>query len=421
MTVDNGKMQWWRHAKYGMFIHWGLYAIPAGRWKGGIIPSGGEWIMKNGRIPLDEYKKLANEFNPVKFNAVEWVKLAVDSGMKYLVFTAKHHDGFAMYDSAVSDYNIVKATPCGRDVLKELAAECDKQGITFGLYYSQYQDWEDMDGFGNDWDYNPSGQNFRAYFDRKVKPQLTELLTNYGPIGLLWFDTPYEMPRELCEELVEHVRSIQPGCIINGRIGYYLGDYRQMGDNSIPVVSYDCDWETPMTLNDTWGYKDYDHNYKSPETVLKMLINVAGKCGNFLINIGPDAEGGISTESIRILKTVGEWLKVNGDSVYGVKAFPDLPYELDWGRFTYKDKKMYMHVFNWPLSPCQILVYGFKTKVNKAYLLSDKAKRELKAVQTFETARDQHRLRVNLPEEPVDRLDTVVVLELDGEPEVYNI
>ncbi len=421
MTIDNSKMQWWRYAKYGMFIHWGLYSIPAGRWKGKDIPSGGEWIMKNGRIPLGEYKKLADEFNPVKFDAGEWVKLAVDSGMKYLVFTAKHHDGFAMYDSAVSDYNIVKATAYGRDVLKELAAECGKQGITFCLYYSQYQDWEDTNGFGNDWDYHPSGQDFKIYLEHKVKPQLTELLTNYGPIGLIWFDTPYEMPKEYCEELVKHVQALQPDCIINGRIGYYLGDYRQMGDNSIPAISYNCDWETPMTLNDTWGYKDSDHNYKSPETVLEMLINVTSKCGNFLINIGPDAEGGIPPESVQILKTVGEWLKINGDSVYGVKAFPDLPYELDWGRFTYKDKKMYMHVFNWPLFPWQILVYGLKTKVNKAYLLSDKHKTGLEVLQTFETARDQHRLRVNLPEKPVDPMDTIVVLELDGEPEVYNI
>ncbi len=420
MCNSDGKMQWFREARYGMFIHWGLYAIPAGKWNEKIIPFGSEWIMKNARIPVAKYKELAEIFNPTSFNARQWVKLAADSGMKYLVFTAKHVDGFALYDSQASDFNIVKASPFGRDVVKELVEECKAQGIVFCLYYSQYQDWEDPDGNGNDWDFDPEKKDFKRYFHGKVKPQIKELLTNYGPIGLLWFDTPYEMPKEYCEELVELVRTIQPDCLINGRVGYYLGDFREMGDNSIPLTSFYCDWETPMTLNDTWGYKDYDHNFKSPEKVIDMLTDITGKYGNFLLNVGPDAQGNIPPESAGILKTVGKWLEINGESVYGTEPFPDLPYKLDWGRFTYKKGKLYMHIFEWPSFPHEILVYGFKTPVKKAYLLSDRERKPLKVIHTFEIGRDQYRLRVAVPEKPIDEPDTVVVLELDGEPEVYN-
>ncbi|HEY5584405.1 MAG TPA: alpha-L-fucosidase [Ruminiclostridium sp.] len=421
MSNKDTRMKWWREARYGMFIHWGLYAIPAGKWNSKDIPFGGEWIMKNAKIPVAEYEKLAGQFNPVKFDSEEWVKMAKDAGMKYMVVTAKHHDGFAMYDSKCSDYNIKDATPFKRDPMKELAETCRKEGITFCFYYSQLQDWHHPDAAGNDWDFtDASKKDFGRYIEEKVKPQLHELLTGYGPIGIIWFDTPYEMPKKYCSELVDFIRGIQPKCIISGRVGYGLGDYRQMGDNSIPIAVYNNDWETPMTLNDTWGYIKDDNNWKNPETAIRMLVDINGKGGNFLLNVGPDAEGMIPQGSADILKTIGDWLKLNGDSIYETIPTPNYLYELNWGGFTAKPGKLYMHVFNWPRFPYEIVVYGFKTKIKKAYFLADKEMKPVQVIQSYETARDEYRLRVRLPEEPIDTLDTVVVLELDGEPEVYN-
>ncbi len=423
MTKKEERMKWFREARYGMFIHWGLYAQLAGSWKGKKIPNIGEWIMKYAEIPAKEYEQLAAKFNPVKFDAEEWVKIAKDAGMKYITITAKHHDGFAMYDSKCSNYDIVDATPYKRDPMKELAAACAKEGIVFCFYYSQLQDWHHPDAEGNDWDFADDGtgtKDFTRYLEEKVKPQLRELLTEYGPIGLIWFDTPYEMPKEFCEQLVEFVHNIQPNCIINGRIGYRLGDYKQMGDNSIPVVSYADDWETPMTLNDTWGYKDYDHNWKAPETVLRMLVDIVSKGGNFVLNVGPDERGIIPQGSVDILQTVGQWLKVNGDSIYETRPAPDFPYRMEWGGITAKAGKLFMHIFDWPKSlPYEIEIYGLTTKVKKAYMLSDPTQKPIEIHQRYELARDEYRLRVLLPDAPLDPLDTVVVLELDGEAKIY--
>jgi alpha-L-fucosidase len=414
-------MKWWREARYGMFIHWGLYAVSAGTWNGRQFPQNGEWIMKHAKIPVAEYEKLAEQFNPLKFDAKEWVRIAKDAGMKYIAITAKHHDGFAMYDSKCSSFDIVDATPYKRDPMKELAAACAKEGIVFCFYYSQFQDWHHPDAAGNNWDFpDEESKDFENYLNEKVKPQLHEMLTEYGRIGAIWFDTPYEMPKKYCAELVNFVRKFQPDCIIGGRIGYRLGDYRQMGDNSIPVIAYADDWETPMTLNDTWGYKDFDNNWKSPAVVLKMLVDINGKGGNFILNVGPDAEGVIPSGSVDILRKVGNWLKVNGESVYSTIPAPSFPYKLDWGCFTAKPGTLFMHIFEWPLTPHEVSVYGLKSKVKKAYLLSDPEQKELPVRQSYETARDEYRLRVSLPEKQIDEIDTVVALELDGEPEIYH-
>ncbi len=410
---------WFDAAKYGMFIHWGLYAIPAGYWKGRRVPSAGEWILQIDQIPAAEYKELAKAFNPQSFDAAAVVKLAIDAGMKYLVFTAKHCEGFAMYDSHCSDFTITKASPCGRDVVKQLSEECQKQGLVFCVYYSQYQDWIEPDGYGNHWDFNEDEKDFERYFRSKVLPQVTELLTGYGPVGLIWFDTPYEMPKPLCEELAQLVNRLQPNCLINGRIGYHLGDYAQMGDNSIPARYFDGRWETPMTLNDTWGYRSDDEHYKTPQAVLKMLVDVVSRGGNLLLNIGPDADGAVPAQSAENLLCVGRWLKQNGDAIYGAAACPDFPYVLNWGRFTYRDKTLYMHIFEWPRSG-EITLYGLKTTVKKAYLLADKAKTPLEIGQGYETGRDQYHFRVKLPENQPDALDTVVALCLEGEVEVYK-
>ena len=414
-------MDWWRKARFGMFIHWGLYSLAAGWWNGREVPFPSEWIMKNNKIPLADYKKQVKNFNPVEFDAKEWVKIAKQTGMKYIVVTAKHHDGFAMYHSEVSPYNIVDATPFGRDPIKELAEACRAEGLVFCVYYSQLQDWEHPDGVGNTWDVpDEDKKDFGRYMEERVKPQLRELLTNYGPVGIMWFDTPYEMPKKYCQEIVDLVHDIQSQCLINSRVGYGLGDYRSMGDNSIPVTSYPHDWETPMTLNDTWGFKEGDNNWKSPETLLKMLVGINGKGGNFLLNIGPDAQGVVPDESVKILETLGKWLKANGESIYETEPAPDFPYLLNWGGFTAKDNKLYMHIFEWPDSPHEVLTYGFKTKVKNAYFLNDTSKTPITVLQTYESGRDEYRMRVLLPEKPLDSLDTVVVLELGGKPEIYH-
>jgi alpha-L-fucosidase len=414
------RMAWFRAAKYGMFIHWGIYAIPAGRWQGKEIEGVGEWIMRKAEIPVREYEQLATRFNPVAFDATEWVQIAKDAGMKYMTISAKHHDGFAMYHSPSSTYNIVDATPFKRDPLKELADACAQEGIIFCIYYSQLQDWHHPHAEGNAWDYPSNGsKNFATYMEEKVKPQLRELLKNYGPIGLMWFDTPYEMPKAFCEEIVSFVHAIQPNCIINGRIGYRLGDYRQMGDNMIPIQAYPDDWETPMTLNNTWGYKEYDHHWKSPAVVLRMLVDVVGKGGNFVLNVGPDASGIIPEPSVEILKTVGHWLHTYGDAIYETTAAPDFPYRADWGGFTAKPGKLFLHIFHWPREAGEIVLYGLKTKVLKAYFLADPAQSSVRFQQRYEIGRDEHRLIVYLPEQPLDPYDTVLALELDGDAEVY--
>jgi len=414
------KAAWFLQAKYGAIIHWGLYAIPGGWWQGVRAPHGGEWIMKNhpGGIPLDEYKKLMEQFDPKAFDAEEYVRFLRDCGFRYLVFTAKHHDGFALYDSAADAYNVMH-TPYGQDVTRQLSLACEKYGLTFCLYYSQLQDWADPDGFGNDWDFDASKKDFRRYLDQKCKPQLKELLTNYGRIGLIWFDTPYEMPEEMCRELADYVRSFQPDCLINGRIGYGLGDYRQMGDRGIPLTAYRKPWEVPMTLNDTWGYRSDDARWKSPAQVIRLLAEIAGKGGNLLLNIGPDGAGNIPAASRDILKEVGRWLKKNGESIYATDPVPDFPYRLDtdFGCFTYSKarRRLYMHILRYPdVPPHQICVVGLKSRVGRAYLME--TGEEVACWQTYETARDEHRLRVRLPySEAPNALDTVVAIELMDE------
>src|SRR5215213_2770508 len=257
--LNEKRLEWFRDARFGMFIHWGLYAVPAGEWKGKPISGLGEWIMNRAKIPVREYEQLAPQFNPVKFDAVEIVRLAKNAGMKYIVITSKHHDGFAMYHSRASRFNIVDATPFKRDPLKELADAAQKAGIKLGFYYSQTQDWHEPDAVGNDWDFrDESKKNFAKYLEEKVKPQVTEILTNYGPIGLIWFDTPRNITKEHAQQLVDLVHKIQPDTLVSGRVGNALGDYAEARDNAFPDAAVAMDWETPATINDTWGFKTHD-------------------------------------------------------------------------------------------------------------------------------------------------------------------
>ncbi|TZF82590.1 alpha-L-fucosidase [Pedobacter sp. BS3] len=322
-----GRMQWWQNAKFGMFIHWGLYSQAAGEWNG--KPSrGNEHFMLYERIPVKEYAKIADDFNPVKFNADLWVKRAKDAGMKYIVFTSKHHDGYAMYNSKSSDYNVVKTTKWGRDPLKELAAACKKYGLKLGIYYSLGRDWEDPDvptdwptkgGRSNTWDFpDEDAKDFSKYFERKVKPQVTELLTNYGPVGVMWFDTPEGfITKSQSVELENLIRKLQPDCIINNRIGNGEGDYF-VSEQKIPANAVLKPWEACITMSGKWSFNKYDHAWKSPELIIRQLIEIVCKGGNLLLNVNPDGQGEFPAKSIDNLEAIHQWMNSNKEAIYGV-------------------------------------------------------------------------------------------------------
>lgn len=417
MTQD-ARMEWWRDARFGMFIHWGLYSIPAGEWKGTEYPQIGEWIMKNARIPVAEYSQLAKQFNPVKFDARAFVATAKNAGMKYIVITSKHHDGFAMFKSNASKFNIVDATPYGKDVIKALSKECQKQGMKLCFYYSQSRDWHEPDGLDNDWDF-PKERNFQKYLDEKVKPQLTELLTNYGPIGLIWFDTPLSISEEQAQSLKDLVRKLQPACIISGRLGGGVQtDYSSTGDNVIPATVVPGDWEVPATFNNTWGYKKNDNNWKSYKDITRLLFDIVSKGGNYLLNVGPTSEGVIPAESVNILKKVGDWMKVNSEAIYETKASP-FTVEFGWGNITSKPGKLYLGIYQWPTG--DFYLEGLKNKVKKVYLLSDRSKKVIPFKQTYVKGLDHHRLQISLPSKAPDSVVSVVVLEIEGAPQVERI
>jgi alpha-L-fucosidase len=414
------KLKWFSEAKFGLFIHWGLYAIPAGIWKGKEVPGIGEWIMKRAQIPVETYEKLADDFNPVKFKANECARLASEAGMKYLAITAKHHDGFAMYHSKVSKYNIVDATPYGRDPMKDLQTACEKYNLKLCFYYSQVQDWHEQNGVGNDWDFDvegygdkdePGKRNFKAYVEGKVLPQLTELLTNYGEIGMIWFDTPMDCPKKYSTQILKHVASLQPNCLISGRIGNGVGDFVEMPDNGIPARVKPYVWETPGTLNETWGYKKNDERWKTPQEVLRWLVRIVSRGGNYLLNIGPMADGTIPKASMDVLLQAGKWMKKNGESIYNALPSPEFDIDYDWGYATTKPHKLYLHLFGRPDHGLKI--YELASKPLKVSLLaSDKPL-------TFRYMKPEKkvsgRLLIDLPEKLTYDIDTVVVVEVEDE------
>jgi alpha-L-fucosidase len=408
--IKERRLKWFREARFGMMIHWGLYSVPEGEWKGKPIPGLGEWIMNRAKIPVIEYEQLAKQFNPVKFDAEEIVRVAKNAGMKYIVITSKHHDGFAMYHSAVSKYNIYDATPFKRDPMKELSVAAQKAGIKLCFYYSQTQDWHEPDAIGNDWDFpDESKKNFAEYLEEKVKPQVTELLTNYGPIGLIWFDTPRNITKEQSKELVDLVHKLQPDCLVSGRVGNGLGDYDSAGDNQISVGQVKRDWETPVTMNDTWGFKKDDTNWKPTSVLIQQMVQVSSRGGNYLLNVGPTAEGLIPPPSVERLAQVGEWLKVNKEGVYGTRPSP-FQYELPWGIITTKSNKIFLHVFKWQK---ELTLFGVKSKVRKASLVSDRKK--LKFTQNNDSASDHYALTLELPPDQPDKNDSVIVLDIQGD------
>lgn len=410
----NCGQKWWKEAKFGMFIHWGLYSQLAGEWKGQKVKGIGEWIMKRLNISVEEYEKIAEEFNPVDFNADEWVSLAKETGMKYIVITAKHHDGFAMYHSKCSKYNIVDATPFKRDPMKELADKCEKAGIKLCFYYSQAQDWHDPNGYG----YGPvpdEEKNFKKYLEEKCKPQIRELLTQYGEIGMIWFDTPMIMSPEHSREIAELVKSIQPNCLVSGRIGNEFGDYMSTGDNKIPSLPYYGDWEVPATLNDTWGYKKDDDSWKSPEQLIKLLVKINSRGGNYLLNVGPDGKGVIPKPSVDILKRVGKWMEENGESIYATKPVPVFPYEVEGIMFTHKPHKLYMHVFEWVNN---IGLHCLANNIKRAYILA--TGEEIGFDRRYIPASKQHRLSFQFPDNKPDDIDSVICIETEEEDVILD-
>lgn len=433
-NANDQRMEWWREARLGMFIHWGVYAVPAGTYNGQKIDRIGEWIMNRGKIPVKEYQAFAKEFNPVKYDAEAWVLMAKDAGMKYIVITAKHHDGFALFQSKASKWNIVDATPYGKDLIKPLAEACRKHGIKLGLYYSHAQDWNNpggsaarkvtTEGWANPdsakidaytaansghWDPLQTTKTMAQYIDEVAVPQVREILTNYGDVAVLWWDTPTGMTDEFAEKL-NALLKLQPNIITNDRLKRpnYPGDFKTP-EQRIPNLSEldGKDWETCMTMNETWGYKSYANKWKSLKTLIQNTVDIASKGGNYLLNVGPKADGTFPQESIDLLKGVGVWMKANGESIYGTKASPFGLFP--WGRCTKKESNgtttLYFSVFEWPKDG-KLSIPGLKNQIVSAKLLANGA--------ALKTEKNNEGLLIMVPEKAVDANATVIKVEVKG-------
>ncbi len=369
--------------KFGMFIHWGAYSSLGGIYKDKQIPRLGEWIMYQAQIPREEYKEICKKFNPTGFNADEWVKLAKEAGMRYIVAMPKHHDGFAMYHTNVTDYNIYDLTPFKRDPIEEIYKACQKYGIRLGLYYSHSIDWMDGGDAGwaqykkehpekeqiyaaNQWD--PSPVSYQDYIENKAKPQMREILKKFPNLIEIWYDYPIHMNLLQSFDFYKLAFDIQPNCLIGNRVGNNLGDVLTAGDNEIPVEnkSRTKPFETPGTLNDTWGYKSYDKNWKSHIEMLFWIAEIASKGGNYLLNVGPDGNGVIPAESVNILKGIGIWMKINGEAIYGTSRWTTMkegPTVVEMKSTTYRKE----HGFNTAFTPED---FWFTAKDNNVYVIS---------------------------------------------------
>ena len=348
------------------------------------------------------------DFNPEKFDADMIAEKCLQWGMKYIVLTSKHHEGFANFNSACSPYNSVNA--CGRDLVMELKQACEKHGLRFGLYYSQAQDWHDPDGFMKRRERNI---DYQAYLDRKCMPQLAEIMEQYNP-DLIWFDTPMDTTPEQSEKMVELVRKYNPDVVISGRIGNGLGDYMTTGDNFIPRLPYPGLWEVPATINDTWGYNKYDTNWKDPYDIIRLLVKINSRGGNYLLNIGPKGDGSIPDESIKILDTVGAYVTKNAESIYGTDSCGIYPYELDYAEFTAKPNRLYVHVFK---PKIRIELLNIANRFTGAYLVETGESLDYR---TGYTCEGHDFIEIEIPENYKDRAYYVIRLEYPEEKPIYN-
>jgi alpha-L-fucosidase len=424
MKNHDERIQWWQQARFGMFIHWGIYSLPGGEWKGKKVEGYAEHLMRKEKITRADYLLLAHEFNPVLFDADAWARQAKEAGMKYMIITSKHHDGFAMFDSKVSDFNIIQQTPFKRDPMAALSAACHKYGIRFGFYYSHAFDWEHPDAPGNDWEYsNPGGDKglqgginwfnlhpellpkAQKYVNEKAIPQIKELLAKYHP-DILWFDTPSKLPLSENIRILKAIREVDTHVVVNGRLarsaGYSFGDYKNTADRPLEFYPVTGDWEAIPTTNESYGYHKFDNSHKPVSAFVQLQAKAASRGGNLLMNIGPKGDGTFDSKDQAILKGIGAWMQKNGESIYGSSASP-LPLQ-SWGVSTVKGNMLYLHVFNWPADN-KLYVGGLKSKFGKVYLLANK-----KALAANRL--NEKDVTINLPAVMPDTMATVIAIEL---------
>lgn len=402
---------------YGMFIHWGMYSELANRYKGKTYYGIGEWLMQKGmaNIPVKEYMELVSRFNPVDFDARSIARLAKEAGMSHVIVTSKHHDGFAMFDSKIDDFTIVKATPFKRDPLKELADACRAEGLGFGFYYSHNQDWTYPGGRnGPSVDAKGEKQTFDDYLENKCLPQVEELTTNYGKIDFMWFDTPGPMTKEQVKRVVAVVRKNQPKALISGRVGQGEGDYQTLGDMEVPHANATGLWESPDTSNDSWAYAWYDENWKTPKEILHRLISCVARGGTYLLNVGPDGKGRVPERNTRSLIAAGKWLKRYPQVIRAAGASP-YGRALPWGDVTMQGTKMYLSVYQWPKGG-KLHLYGLKTPVESAYVLGEK-----KTKISFSEKDGNGWMTFNVPIKMPDEQVSVIEVDLAGKVEVDSI
>jgi alpha-L-fucosidase len=410
-AADAKRGQLFEEGNYAMFIHWGLYSQLGNKVHGKTYYGIGEWIMnpRMANIPIPEYKELARTFNPIKFDPKAIAQLAKDAGMKYIVITSKHHDGFAMYDSKSNDFNVVQATPFKHDPMKDLAKACKEMGIGFGFYYSHNQDWTFPGGNrgpSSDAEGNPA--NFDDYFLKKCLPQVKEITTEYGPIEIVWFDTPGNMPKKYVEELVSVVRKNQPNAMICGRAGHGLGDYQSLGDMEVPVSNEEGLWETVDTTNDSWAYAYYDENWKAPKLILERLIATVARGGTYMLNIGPRGDGSVPENAADTLRKSGEWIHRYPQVVYGTGPSP-WQHALPWGDVTVKDNTIFLAVSQWPASG-KLYLPGLKTGIKSAKLMKGA---ESVAI---EHTRENGWTCFTVPAASPEKLVSVIQVDLEGKP-----
>jgi alpha-L-fucosidase len=410
-------IQQWQDRKFGMFIHWGLYAIPAGVWNGQRITNGySEQIQSHAPIPNPDYEKLAAQFNPDKWDAEAVVKLAQQAGMKFIVITAKHHDGFNMFATRQTNYNVVDATPYGKDVVKQLSDACARHGLKFGVYYSTI-DWHYPDA--TTWTEDNNNDIPDKHADFNVR-QLRELMTGYGPMSEIWFDMGNPTLAQ-SRFFAGTVHGIQPECMVSGRVFNHQGDFAVMGDNRIPRIILDEPWQTPASIyGDTWGYRSWQERQDLPgkidEHILK-LAEVAARGGNYLLNIGPRGDGSIVEFEAAVLRGVGAWLDKNGEAIYGARPQPFR--QLDFGYATVKGSRLYLLVRNWPADGW-LRLPGLKNKIRSAWYLSDRRRTPLHTDVRAESAGGAPAIRVaqHVENAPVTPPLTVVIADLEGAPDV---